>query len=143
MKKLFRTSQDQTAVDIWLLVFRVCIACFMLTHGVQKLNHLFSGDEIKFLNFLGIGSTASFALSTFAEFLCSIFVLIGFATRFAAIPLIINMSVAVLMAHSQDPFKIKELALIYLLIFITFLIFGGGKYSIDHFLFRGNKKTGS
>jgi len=53
------------------------------------------------------------------------------------------MTVAILVAHSHDPFKIKELALIYLLIFITFLIFGAGKYSLDYLLFRGNKNKGS
>ena len=143
MKQLFRTSVNQKAADIWLLLFRVCIASFMLTHGVQKLTNLFSGEEIQFINFLGIGQTASFALSTFAEFFCSVLILIGLATRFAAIPQIINMTVAVLMAHSHDPFKIKELALIYLLVFITILIFGGGKYSIDYLLFRKGKNEHS
>jgi putative oxidoreductase len=139
MKKLFSTLQNQQAFNIWLLLFRICIAAFMLTHGITKLSHLFSGEEIKFVNFLGIGPTASFALSTFAEFLCSLFLLFGFATRLACIPLIINMAVAVLMAHANDPFKVKELALMYLIIFITFLVLGGGRYSVDHYLFKGNR----
>jgi putative oxidoreductase len=112
----------------------------MLSHGIPKFLKLISGEEIQFIDFLGIGQTASMVLSVFAEFICSLLILFGFVTRIAAFSLIINMSVAVFVAHAQDPFQKKELALLYLVIYITIVIIGAGKYSIDHYIYRHLEK---
>ena len=65
---------------------------------------------------------------------CSVFLLAGFATRLAVLPLIVTMSVAVLFIHTADPIAVKEPALHYLLVYIVLLFAGSGKYSIDHLL---------
>ncbi|ELR70881.1 hypothetical protein C900_03316 [Fulvivirga imtechensis AK7] len=106
----------------------------MLTHGYPKLKTLLQGGEIAFYDFLGIGNTASLVLAVFAEFLCSIFVLLGLGTRLATIPLITTMFVAAFMVHADDPFSKKEFALLYALGFITLFVFGSGKYSIDQII---------
>jgi len=110
----------------------------MLTHGFPKFQMLFSGQEIMFPDPIGLGSQVSFMLIVFAEFFCSIFIIVGFGTRFSAIPLSISMFVAGFMVHAKDPFATKELALIYLAIFIGFIFTGGGKYSVDY-LIAGKK----
>ena len=112
----------------------------MLTHGIPKLILLLSGNEIHFLDFLGLGPHISLALAVFAEVACSILIFLGLATRFASIPLIITMLVAIFKAHGADPFNIKELAVAYLVIFFALLIAGGGKFSLQYYLF-GLKKT--
>jgi putative oxidoreductase len=140
MKYLFQTSLNQKYADVGLLILRLCIASFMLSHGIPKFLKLISGEEIQFIDFLGIGQTASMVLSVFAEFFCSSLILIGFVTRFAAFSLIINMSVAVIIAHAQDPFQKKELALLYLVVYITILFIGAGKYSIDHSIYKHLEK---
>lgn len=117
--------------NYWLLGLRLITSAFMLTHGWPKFQQLISGEEITFGDPLGIGSTASLVLAVFAEFICSTLIAIGFRTRLAAIPLTITMLVAAFIAHGDDPFGRKEKALLYLLIYITLLVFGGGKYSID------------
>jgi putative oxidoreductase len=38
------------------------------------------------------------------------------------------------MVHAADPFARKELALMYLLAYITILVAGPGKYSVDRYL---------
>ena len=81
-----------------------------------------------------MGSNLSFFLIVFAEFFCSIFLITGFVTRFSAIPLSISMFVAGFIVHQNDPFATKELALIYLVIFIGFIFTGGGKYSVDYLI---------
>jgi putative oxidoreductase len=141
MKHLFQTALSQKSSDVWLLILRVCIASMMLSHGIPKFLKLISGEEIQFIDLLGIGQTASMILSVFAEFFCSFLILFGIVTRFAAFSLIINMSVAVFVAHAQDSFQKKELALLYLIVYITFLILGAGKYSIDHFIYKHLKKN--
>lgn len=138
MKGIFSTYINSNAVNSCLLILRVAVGLFMLTHGFSKLQMLMSGD-IKFADPFGIGVTPSLILSVFAEFFCSILLILGLATRLASIPLIINMLVAVFYAHAADPFARKELPLMYLLFFLTFLILGAGRYSVDH-LIEGNSK---
>ena len=131
MKQLFSTSYSQSALHIWLLILRIGVASLMLVHGLPKISKLFS-DDIQFADPLGIGMLASLALAAFAEVVCSILILFGAATRLATIPLIITMSVAAFIVHQNDPFSKKEVPLLYLLIFISILILGSGKYAVDH-----------
>jgi putative oxidoreductase len=130
MKKLFDTTIHASAVHVCLLLLRVGSAALMLTHGIPKLNKVLNGN-FQFGDPLGIGSTPSLIMATFAEFGCSLLLILGFATRLATIPLIITMSVAAFIVHTKDPFARQELPLMYLLIFIVLLILGSGKYSID------------
>lgn len=136
MKNIFSTQYNQAAADVWLLLLRVTIASFMLTHGFPKFLKLIEGGEIAFYDFLGIGATASLFLAVLGEFVCSLLVLLGFATRLASIPVIITMFVAAFLVHADDPFGKKEFALLYVLGFTTILVFGAGKYSADHVLSR-------
>lgn len=117
-----------------LLVFRVVIAIFTLTHGVPKLQRLLSGEEIQFADPYGLGMTTSFVLVIFAEFLCSILVILGLATRLAVIPLMITMATAVIFAHADDPWGVKEKPLLFLMCFALLLVFGSGRYSVDRVL---------
>lgn len=134
MKKIFNTSLPGQKGHIALLVFRVVVAIFMLTHGVPKLQKLLSGNEIQFADPYGLGMTTSFILATFAEFLCSILVILGLATRLAVIPLIITMATAVIFAHANDPWGVKEKPLLFLVCFALLLVFGSGRYSVDRVL---------
>ena len=106
----------------------------MLTHGIPKLLMLFSGAPLQFPPVMGMSAELSLAFTVFAEVFCSLFLLIGFATRAAAIPLAFTMLVAVLLIHSADPLSVKEPALHYLLVYIVLLFAGSGKYSIDYLL---------
>lgn len=121
-------------MDCVLLIVRIAVAAFMLTHGYPKLMKLLAGGEIQFANPFGLGMYFSLVLAVFAEFFCSILVGLGIGTRLAAIPLIITMSVAAFIAHGSDPFGRKELALLYLVVFVFLLFTGSGKFSVDYFI---------
>ncbi|MGZ8536894.1 MAG: DoxX family protein [Flavisolibacter sp.] len=141
MKKILSVNKTSNAIDLGLLIARVAISALMLTHGIPKLQMLFSGEPVKFLSVLGMSPELSLGLTVFAEVVCSIFLLVGFATRLAAIPLIITMLIAALLIHAADPIAIKEPALHYLLVYVVLLLAGSGKYSMDYLL--QNKGTGS
>lgn len=137
LRKLLSTNTDNIQASIAILLLRLGAGAFLWTHGIPKLMKVMGGD-FRFLDPIGLGPEASLILSTFAEFGCVIFIFLGFGTRLAAIPLVINMSVISFFQHAADPFSIKELPLLYLLAFLTILITGAGKFSLDHKLF--NKK---
>jgi putative oxidoreductase len=102
----------------------------MLTHGFPKIMKVLNGD-MGFADPIGLGPGVSLMLSAFAEGICSLIVLLGWKSRLATLPLIINMAVAVFFAHAGDPFADKEKALLFLLIFVVLFITGPGKYSLD------------
>lgn len=103
----------------------------LINHGTGKIHKLYD-DPIKFMDFLGMGATMSLWLVVFAEAVCAGLIIIGFVTRFAVIPLIITMLVALFVANSGEPFSEVELPVIYLMAYIILLITGPGKYSVDH-----------
>ena len=103
----------------------------MLTHGFPKLMKLLAGGEIKFADPIGLGMGFTLFLAVFSEFLCSILIGIGLATRLATLPLMATMAIAVFVSHADDPFGSKEKALLYLLMFVVIFLAGPGKYSVD------------
>ena len=115
---------------IGLAFFRIAISGMMLTHGIPKLQKLLAGD-FEFGDPIGIGAAPSLFLTVIGEFLCPVLIIIGYKTRLASIPAAITMLVAAFIVHGSDPFGTKEMALLYLVAFITIALLGPGKYSID------------
>jgi len=140
MKRIFQTSVNTNNLDYIILLLRITVAVFMITHAIPKMNKLIAGGEIQFPDPLGMGPTVSLVLAVFAELICSILIGFGFLTRLAAFPLIITMAVAAFIVHAGDPFKQKELSLMYLILYIVLFIIGSGKYSVDYFISKKKKK---
>jgi len=145
------TSPTDRSISVGLLILRLGIGGYMLTHGWPKLllvldgNLAFAGDPI------GLGPTLSSILVTLAEFACAVLVVIGLKTRLAAIPLVFAMAIAAFVAHGDDPWTMgeaarafkageqqswasKEPALLYLLPFLALALTGAGRFSIDALL---------
>jgi putative oxidoreductase len=102
----------------------------MITHGYPKLLKLINGNT-EFANPFGIGEAPSLFLAVIGEFICPLLMIIGFKTRWAAIPTAITMAVAAFMIHGADPFGTKEKALLYFVVFLVIFLLGPGKYSVD------------
>lgn len=125
-KEIFALLQN-----VFLLLVRVAVSFAMLSHGFPKLQMLLEGGDIQFYNFLGLNSTISLTLTIFAEFVCSIFIILGLFTRWATFFLIFTMAFAAFIYHSGDPFYKKELSILYLCVYLLLFVFQAGKFSID------------
>ena len=130
--------RDST-LDFGLLVLRVGAGVLLMTHGWAKVMRLIEGGGEQWADPIGIGPLPSLALSAFAEFLCALLVVLGVKTRWFAVPIVINLAVAVLVAHANDPFADKELALLYLVVFLAIAFTGGGAWSFDGWLDKGRR----
>jgi putative oxidoreductase len=134
--------------SIGLLVLRLGIGGFMASHGFGKLQMLLSGDYSQWQDPIGVGIAASLAMAVFGEFVCSLLVMAGFATRLAAIPPAFAMGVAAFVIHADDPLSMqtaamrffsgesenwfsKEPALLFLIPFLALVFTGPGKLSLD------------
>ncbi len=123
---------DNIPTNAGLLVLRVGLGLFMLYgHGWGKLMKVLGGN-FEFGDPLGLGAGLSLVLVTFAEAFCSLLLIIGYKTKWATIPLIITMAVALFFVHLNDPFGRQEKNLLYLAGYIAILCTGPGKFSIDY-----------
>ncbi|TWU25471.1 DoxX [Novipirellula galeiformis] len=114
-----------------LLFLRVGIGVLMLVHGIAKLKG-FGEMADQFPDPIGVGSKLSLILAIGAEVGCSLLLIVGFATRLALLPLVMTMVVALFVVHRADPWVAKELAAIYLLVYLSLLMTGPGRFSIDN-----------
>jgi putative oxidoreductase len=129
-------NADELTKSLGLLVLRLGAGGFLLYgHGWGKITH-FSERAAKFADPIGVGPWWSFALVVFAEVVCSSALVLGLATRFAAVPIVIFGLVAAFVQHGADPFGDKELALLYMVPALTLLFTGPGRFSIDGLLGR-------
>jgi putative oxidoreductase len=115
---------------IGLAFLRIVPSIMLITHGLPKFQKLISGN-FEFGDPIGIGATPSLFLAVIGEFICPILIIIGFKTRWMAVPPAITMAVAGFIVHSADPFGTKEKAFLFLTFFIAIMLLGPGKFSID------------
>ena len=131
MGKLNSISYKEGGFNISMLLIRVLFGSAMIiNHGLPKIMS-FAERADKFYDPFHIGHKWSLLLVIFAEVFCSFFVIIGLFTRIAAVPLIIAMAVAAFMANGGQPFSDQEAALTFLIAFLSLLIVGPGRFSVD------------
>ena len=130
MRKLLSAKYSAGAVSAAMLVLRLGVGILMMSHGYDKLIH-FGDMQHKFMNLFGIGSTLSLALLVFAEFFCSLFLILGLFTRLAVIPLIFATCIMIFKAHNGQVFGDGETAALYLTAYLVLLFVGPGRVSVD------------
>lgn len=133
MKKLFSTRFSDTSASIALLVLRIGLGVMMIPHGYNKLVN-FASKSATFADPFHIGSSTTLILVIFAEFFCASLLVLGLLTRFACIPLIATMSVALFHSHNGQIFGAGEKAGLYLAGFIALVLMGPGKISTDRLI---------
>ncbi|MDQ3683798.1 MAG: DoxX family protein [Bacteroidota bacterium] len=134
-------SYQSLHTDLAALFLRIIVGgLFFAHHGYQKIINY---DKIlpMFGDIIGIGSKLSFNLVIFAEFFCAFFLLIGFLARLTVIPILITMVVAFFIGHAKDPFDVKTLPLVYLLLSIVIFVLGSGRFSVDRLIFKNRNKN--
>lgn len=128
--KLFDSGPRDRSTSLGLLLLRLATGGMMLSHGIPKLMK-FASMKDSFPDPLGIGHMPSLASAVGAEVGCAALIVIGLATRLAALPLVFTMAVAAFVFHGDDPWAKKELAVLYGLAFLVLFFTGAGRFSID------------
>jgi putative oxidoreductase len=75
-----------------------------------------------------------------AELVGGILLAFGFLTRFDCFILIINMAVITFVMGEGKVFGNEQHSFLFLLLFVVFLIQGGGKWSVDYVLFKNGNR---
>ncbi|WP_420603923.1 DoxX family protein [Flagellimonas sp.] len=138
-KSVVTTSSKSVSFSLFVLRIGVSISMIYL-HGYPRLIN-FSKISSEFADPLGLGAETSLALVIFAEFFCSLFLILGLFTRWSCIPLIITMIIATWIINGGKGFIVQEKSFVYLITYISLLISGGGHFSLDFKLFGRKIKT--
>jgi putative oxidoreductase len=83
-------------------------------------------------------------LAAWTELVGGLLLALGLLTRPSALGLVVTMAIAAFVHHASDPFAKQELALAYGVTFLTLLVTGPGRLSLDHWVasrFTGRSKT--
>ena len=130
---LFPVKPDGTFISVILLIVRFVFGVMLMNHGIDKWANYQELSAV-FPDPLGIGSPLSLGLARGGELACAMAVIIGFLYRLAMIPMIFTMCVAFFIVHADDPFAVKELAFVYLVVFVLMYIVGPGKFAVDRWI---------
>ena len=134
MKKLFSTRVSETTLALALFILRVGAgSLMMISIGYDKLQN-YASKSAGFKPFFGLSGKTEFTMLVFAEFFCAAFIVLGLFTRLAAIPLVFAMGVALFIAHHGHFYGEGKNAGIYLVCFLTILLAGPGKFSLDRLI---------
>lgn len=141
MKKLLSISIEPIHLSLGLLLVRIIIGVVMAFIGYEKLIHFnemaASDFWAKEVSFIGMTGKIPLALTVFAEFFCSLLLLIGLFTRLSLIPLLICMGYIVVVVaqfsiiDSGDNGVQVNTAFVYFIIYLALFLTGPGKYSVD------------
>ena len=122
-------SDNSTAIGL-LLMRLIAGGLLFYGHGLPKLMN-WRERMSTFSDPIGLGPAPGFWLVVFAEVVCSVLVMLGWFTRAACVLPIGFFLIAALIHHAEDPFRQKELALIYMAPFLCLLFTGPGRFSLD------------
>lgn len=134
-KLLFKTTQENSLFnEATITALRVVAGMLMaILHGTGKVPP--SEQLIEGVSSLGFPAPVLFAwLAGLAELVGGIFIALGFLTRPAAFMIFFTMLVAVFGKHANDPVKVKELGILYMVIALIFVTRGAGRWSVDRFI---------
>jgi putative oxidoreductase len=138
------TNKTSAPHDLGLLLVRLILGVVLMFHGSQKLFGWFDGAGMeKFtqsLEELQIPMPQVSAwLSAGTEFGGGALIVLGFLTRLVAVPVMVNMLVAVIAVHRHEFANLKggmEYPLMLCVVALALVFTGAGRFSIDGCLRR-------
>lgn len=122
--------------DLGMLFFRILVSLSMInTHGMKKILH-FEETVGHIPDPFGMGGEISTYMAILANIICPIFVIFGFLTRLAVLPILAVTLSGFFLVHFNDPWSVKDVPLMYSLVYLLILYLGPGNYSLDGKYFK-------
>ncbi len=120
-----------------LLLGRLAVGLLFVSTGWGKIHNI--PKVTAFFESLGIPAPGFHAvLVGYSELLCGAALVVGLLTRFATVPLIVSMTIALLTAKRGDIHGVFDLVgqdeFTYWVVLVMIAFLGPGKAAIDHFV---------
>lgn len=134
IQTITNTSLEGKLIHIALLVFRILLSVELITaHGLKKLGVGVTEAE-KVPNPLHLPEAFNSLFADAANLVFPVFVIFGFFTRIAVLPILAVTLTGYFILHWNDALLIKDTPFMYSLCYLFLLFVGPGKYSVDNYL---------
>ncbi|WP_185287750.1 DoxX family protein [Chryseobacterium lactis] len=138
MKKLIQTitntNPEGTITHVSLLIFRILLSLeLIVAHGLKKIGVGVSEAE-QVPNPLHLPEAFNSLFADAANLVFPVFVIFGFFTRIAVLPILAVTLTGYFILHWNDALLVKDTPFMYSLCYLFLLFMGSGKYSVDHYL---------
>ncbi|MEJ0003050.1 MAG: DoxX family membrane protein [Pararobbsia sp.] len=121
---------EASATDLGLLFLRVGASLVVLIiHGLPKVRH-YASEAAAIEDPFHFGRKITIGFAIFAEVVCPFFVIAGFATQLAALPVVVLTAVALVRVHPEWTAQQAQFAWMLLVLFGTIAIAGAGHYTL-------------
>lgn len=140
MKNFFKNITEihlsNSIVHVALCIFRIIVSLeLIVVHGFKKIGIGLSTPE-SVPNPFGMPENLNQTLAIVANIGFPIFIILGFLTRLATLPILAVTLTGYFILHVHDSLIIKDIPLMYSLCFLFLMIVGPGKYSIDQIIHK-------
>jgi putative oxidoreductase len=138
-KKINNFNDSLLSFDFGMLFFRIAIATqLIIVHGLKKIG---IGTEMaeKVPNPFHFPDILNQSLAIASNLIFPLFVILGWYTRLATIPILAITLTGYFVVHWGDPLLVSDIPFMYSLGFLFIFCSGPGIYSIDRF-FKINEK---
>lgn len=120
--------------DTTILFFRIFVALqLMVVHGLKKIG-IGTGVAETVPNPFNFPNWFNDSFAIAANLIFPIFIIFGFYTRLATIPILAVTLSGYFIVHWNDPLLISDIPFMYSLAFLLIAFLGAGKHSLDHLL---------
>jgi putative oxidoreductase len=127
--------------DIAKLILRIMVGGLLLFHGIDKALHGVSFIE-GMLSAHDLPAVVTYGVYI-GEIVAPVMLIVGLFTSLAALIVIVNMLMAILLVHTDNLFSLTqygawsiEVPLFYLLTSVAIILLGPGKYSADYYIYH-------
>lgn len=119
-----------------LLFLRITLSLeLIIVHGLKKLG-IGVMEEEKIPNPFHLYERFNNDMALLANLVFPVLVLFGLFTRLATLPILVVTLTGYFIVHWKDSLLISDVPFMYSIAFISILIMGPGKYSLDKYLFK-------
>lgn len=122
---------EERQVSLGLLVLRLGGGGLLIYGRAWENLEMLRLGHIVFPDPFGVGAEMSWAVAMFAEFLCSVFVMLGILTRLTAFPPLMAMLLLAAVLPAGTPWSDRAVFLLHALPFLVLTFTGAGDYSFD------------
>lgn len=133
--QIINTINDKViSSDTTLLLFRSIVSTqLIVVHGLKKIG-IGTGVAETVPNPFNFPNWFNDSFAITANLIFPLFIIAGFYTRLATIPVLAVTLSGYFVVHWNDPLLVSEVPFMYSLSFLIIAFLGAGKYSIDHYL---------
>ncbi len=134
IKIITNTHPEEKIIHIALLIFRILLSVeLIVAHGLKKLGvGVAEAEQVP--NPLHLPEAFNSLFADAANLVFPVFVIIGFLTRLAVLPILAVTLTGYFILHWNDALLIKDTPFMYSLCYLFLLLTGPGKYSADYYL---------